>query len=229
MKNFSENIFSCHCERPNSRDGGVCVTDGWILGASQSQSSCNMNEITTSLTTFAPRNDKKEILKCFFLLLILIICALPSFALKYEDVTEPREHAYRTGLSEQPEREYTEAKANNPLHQEYVKKDVHQFSSNDLTYADLSIKQISREVSADLELDQDDLIGDLSLLWQGAATQSDTKICKKSFDPNCRHVNPYRCRHGKSDCGGRIFNRRKRLGHNVAGHKGAELQIYKGQ
>ena len=111
--------------------------------------------------------------KLIFTIMLLMI-ALPSFALKYEDVVEPKGHAYRAGLSEQPEREYTEAKANNLLHQEYVKKDVHQFNSNDLTYADLSIKQISKEVSADLELDQEDLVGDLSLLWQGAATQSDT-------------------------------------------------------
>lgn len=110
-----------------------------------------------------------------FLILALILgFSAPCFALNYEDVTEPREHAYRAGLSELPEKEYVEAKAQNLLHQEYVKKDVQQFNSNDLTYADLSIKQISREVSADLELDQEDLVGDLSLLWQGAASQSDT-------------------------------------------------------
>ena len=43
-----------------------------------------------------------------------------------------------------------------------------------MTFADLSIKQISREVAADLELDQEDMVGDLSVLWQGAASQSDT-------------------------------------------------------
>ena len=43
-----------------------------------------------------------------------------------------------------------------------------------MTYADLSIKRISREVAADLELEQQDMVADLTVLWQGAAAQSDT-------------------------------------------------------
>ena len=105
---------------------------------------------------------------------LLFSFALPSFAIKYEDINQPKPPAYRTGLSEDPEKEYMEAKAQDKVHQEYVKKDAEQFDVNDLTYADLSIKQISREVAADLELDQEDMIGDLSVLWQGAASQSDT-------------------------------------------------------
>jgi len=106
---------------------------------------------------------------------LLLNFALPSFgALGLEDLKTPQKPAFRAGLSEQPEKEYTEAQAQNKIHQEYVKKDVQQFDVNDLTYADLSIKQISREVSAELELEQQDLVGDLSVLWQGAASQSDT-------------------------------------------------------
>lgn len=44
----------------------------------------------------------------------------------------------------------------------------------DLTYADLSIKKMSQEISKELELEEDDMMGDLSLLWQGAASKSDT-------------------------------------------------------
>lgn len=108
------------------------------------------------------------------LFLLLISFALPVNALTYDEVNEPKSPAYRTGLSETPEKEYTEAKAQNKILQEYVKKDVQQFNANDLTYADLSIKQISKEVAADLELEQENLVGDLTLLWQGAASQSDT-------------------------------------------------------
>ena len=111
--------------------------------------------------------------KCLIAALILNLF-LPSFAVKYEDIKMPKPPAYRTGLSEDPEKEYMEAKAENKIHQEYVKKDAEQFDSTDLTFADLSIKQISREVAADLELDQEDMVGDLSVLWQGAASQSDT-------------------------------------------------------
>ena len=99
---------------------------------------------------------------------------LPSYSITFEDLNTPKKPSYRVGLSEIPEKEYLNAKADNLLHQEYVKKDVQQFDANDLTYADLSIKQISREVAADLELEQENLVGDLSVLWQGAASQSDT-------------------------------------------------------
>ena len=108
------------------------------------------------------------------LTLILIFFALPVSAVSYDELKMPKDHAYRTGLSEDPEKEYFEAKAQNVLHQEYVKKEAQQFNVNDLTFADLSIKQISREVSADLELNQEDMVGDLSVLWQGAASQSET-------------------------------------------------------
>lgn len=108
------------------------------------------------------------------LLVALMLFSLPAFAVTYDDLKMPKSPAYRTGLSEEPEKEYFEAKAQNVLYQEYVKKEAQSFDVNDLTYADLSIKQISREVSADLELEQEDMVGDLSILWQGAASQSDT-------------------------------------------------------
>lgn len=114
-------------------------------------------------------------MKKLLIFCLLINLTLPTFAVvNYEDLKTPKKPAYRAGLSELPEKEYMEAQAQNKLHQEYVKKDVQQFDVNDLTYADLSIKQISREVSAELELEQQDLVGDLSVLWQGAASQSDT-------------------------------------------------------
>ena len=118
--------------------------------------------------------------KQFWLLAFFLFCllntriSLPAFSITLDDIKSPKQYAYRTGLSEIPEKEYLDAKANNPVHQEYVKRDVQQFNVNDLTYADLSIKQISKEVAADLQLEQDDLVGDLCVLWQGAASQSDT-------------------------------------------------------
>lgn len=43
-----------------------------------------------------------------------------------------------------------------------------------MTYADLSIKRLSKEIAQDLEFEEQDMVSDLSLLWQGAAMQSDT-------------------------------------------------------
>lgn len=107
-------------------------------------------------------------------LLLALNIGLFASAITYEEINLPKPPAYRTGLSEEPEKEYLEAKAENKIHQEYAKKDAEQFDYNDLTFADLSIKQISKEVAADLELDQENMVGDLSVLWQGAASQSDT-------------------------------------------------------
>ena len=53
-------------------------------------------------------------------------------------------------------------------------KVIGQDKIENLTYADLSIKRISSEISQSLEIDYKDMLGDLSILWQGAATQSDT-------------------------------------------------------
>ena len=114
-------------------------------------------------------------MKNFLMIALILNFALPCFAVSYEDINMPKPPAYRTGLSETPEKEYMEAKAKeDKVHQEYVKKDAEQFDSTDLTFAALSIKQLSREVAAELELDQEDMVGDLSVLWQGAASQSDT-------------------------------------------------------
>ena len=105
---------------------------------------------------------------------LILNLILPVSAISLDDVAMPKQPAYRTGLSEEPEKEYMEVKAEDKIKQEYVKKDAEQFDVSDLTYADLSIKQISREVAADLDLDQEDMVGDLSVLWQCAASQSDT-------------------------------------------------------
>jgi len=53
-------------------------------------------------------------------------------------------------------------------------KEVNPFQDFEkLTYADLSIKRISKEIGQDLDIEYDDMMRDLSLLWQGAATRSD--------------------------------------------------------
>ena len=52
------------------------------------------------------------------LLIILLLSTLPVCAITYDDLQMPKPFAYRTGLSEEPEKEYLEAKASNALHQE---------------------------------------------------------------------------------------------------------------
>jgi hypothetical protein len=99
------------------------------------------------------------------LLLILILCALPVQA---ESMRPP---AYRLGLTNTPENAYKEEQAK-PVN--LVKKDTSIPDIAELTYADLSIKEMSKEISAELALDSEFITGDLAMLWQGAASQSDT-------------------------------------------------------
>lgn len=93
------------------------------------------------------------------------------------DVEYPKAPAYRVGISELPEKQYFQAKQEKKNKQiENVSKisDIENSNSADLTYADLSIKRLSREVAQELEFEEQDMLADLSLLWQGAAVQSDT-------------------------------------------------------
>ena len=106
--------------------------------------------------------------------LLLIICLLsaPVYALEYNDLLTPKEPAYRLGISDEPEKAYTDIE---PVKKEFVEKDRSiQHDSSELTYADLSLKRISSEISAELDMEEKNMVGDLSLLWKGAATQSDT-------------------------------------------------------
>lgn len=105
--------------------------------------------------------------------LILCLVATPVFsATHYEDLITPRDAAYRLGTSDSPETIYVST----PMaKKELVEKDrSEQYSPDELTYADLSIKRMSSEISNELAMDEKAMTGDLSLLWRGAATQSDT-------------------------------------------------------
>lgn len=114
--------------------------------------------------------------KIFILSLILILGA-PSFAdVKLEELNELniRPPAYRVGLTDEPEKKYVEVKAKSQVEQAKAKIDEEQVDVEAMTYADLSIKKISKEISKEIELDNEDMMGDLTLLWQGAAAKSDT-------------------------------------------------------
>ena len=92
------------------------------------------------------------------------------------DVEYPKAPAYRVGISELPEKQYLQAMQEKIKQTEKTSKlnDIENVNNADLTYADLSIKRLSKEVAQELEYEEQDMLADLSLLWQGAAMQSDT-------------------------------------------------------
>lgn len=111
-------------------------------------------------------------MKKFVLILALLIISFPAMAeTTLEDLKDSKPHAYRVGTTDNIEIEY---KIKDAINTKNVKNADKQTNLEGLTYADLSIKKISREISKELEIDNAEMMGDLSMLWQGAATKSDT-------------------------------------------------------
>lgn len=111
-------------------------------------------------------------MKKLVLILALLIISFPAMAeTTLEDLKDSKPHAYRVGTTDDIEIEY---KIKDAINTKNVKNADKQTNLEGLTYADLSIKKISREISKELEIDNAEMMGDLSMLWQGAATKSDT-------------------------------------------------------
>jgi hypothetical protein len=89
-----------------------------------------------------------------------------------EDLNSPKELFYRLGTTDSPETKYNFEIE--PTVQPVVKKEATVKDTQNLTYADLSIKKMAMEISKEIDIDYNDMLADLSLLWQGAATRSDT-------------------------------------------------------
>ena len=110
--------------------------------------------------------------KYFLLILFFIIISSPCLAdVKLDQIDSIKEPAYRVGTSDEAELKY---EVKDKVNLSTVKKEEEILDTRALTYADLSIKKISKEISNNLDLKSQDMMEDLSLLWRGAATQSDT-------------------------------------------------------
>lgn len=114
---------------------------------------------------------KKQISTLFLILLCAFLNVLSTFAMEYDDLKSIKDPAYRVGSSNEVEQK---SDFNKQAIDTETAKEIDPFENIEkLTYADLSIKKISKEISQELDVDYDDMMQDLSLLWQGAATNSD--------------------------------------------------------
>ena len=96
----------------------------------------------------------------------------PAFAeVKLDDVTTPKDIFYRIGTTDIPE---NKVDVSGKIEVKPVIAKEEKAYSEGLTYADLSIKKMAMEISKSVEVDYNEMLEDLSLLWQGAATNSDT-------------------------------------------------------
>lgn len=119
--------------------------------------------------------NKKFIFLTIAFLLSNVNCANAE-NLTLKDLEFPKPPAYRVGLSEVPETQFIQAKQEKPMLEKTYAQigDNRESAITDMTYADLSISKLSKEIGKELEFEENDMVSDLTLLWQGAATQSDT-------------------------------------------------------
>lgn len=92
-------------------------------------------------------------------------------AITLEDVKSPKDILYRMGTTDTPETKYNYDIE--PVIKPNIQKEEQKETQN-LTYADLSIKKMAMEISKSIDIDYNEMQSDLSLLWQGAAMKSDT-------------------------------------------------------
>ncbi|MFA7657954.1 MAG: hypothetical protein WCY19_00810 [Candidatus Gastranaerophilaceae bacterium] len=112
---------------------------------------------------------KKQFLILFSALFLSIFLS-PAFAMDYEDLNSVKDPAYRVGTADDVEQKADFIKQISTE----TAKEIDPFENIEkLTYADLSIKKISKEISQELDIEYDDMLQDLSMLWQGAAAKSD--------------------------------------------------------
>lgn len=106
-------------------------------------------------------------------ILISMLLHLNAFAaLELEDLSSPKDTFYRLGTTDSPEQKIDYEIQ--PVIQPSVQKEASVETKQNITYADLSIKKMAMEISRSIDIDYNEMQADLSLLWQGAATRSDT-------------------------------------------------------
>ncbi|MBP7212374.1 hypothetical protein KBA27_06015 [bacterium] len=104
-------------------------------------------------------------------ILLSIFMVTPAFAtVELEDINQTKPPAYRVGTTDDIEHKSDIVK---PIDTQSVKEANQKIEIGNLTYADLSLKRISKEISQNLDMDTEEMLSDLSLLWRGAATKSD--------------------------------------------------------
>lgn len=109
-------------------------------------------------------------------LMLAFVSFIPAQALELKDISTPKENFYRFGTTDTPEKKIDRSTEINLSTQadEIKPITIKETKPESLTYADLSIKSMAMEVSKSIDMDYNEMLEDLSLLWQGAAMKSDT-------------------------------------------------------
>ena len=109
-------------------------------------------------------------------ILLIFIGILSAQAIELKDISSPKAPFFRFGTTDVPETKYDSSEKidlSTPV-VDIKPVTLKETKPEALTYADLSIKSMALDVSKSVEMDYNDMLEDLSLLWQGAAMKSDT-------------------------------------------------------
>ncbi len=97
---------------------------------------------------------------------------LTSYAATLDDLTLPKDPAYRLGTSSEIEKEYNVVDLSNKEETMTATYDREYLKS--ISYSDATLKDISKELSKLIDLDKSDMMEDIQILWAGAANKSET-------------------------------------------------------
>lgn len=110
--------------------------------------------------------------KNIYVLMLLFIGINAATAQTLEDISLPKNPAYRLGITYNIEKEYkvTDISARQKektasYEKEYIKNS---------TYADSSLKDLSNEISKLLSIEKEEMLEHVQILWAGAALKSET-------------------------------------------------------
>lgn len=104
--------------------------------------------------------------------LVLSSISIASFAATIDDLTLLKDSAYRLGTGTELEKEYNivdlsqkEETMTSTYDKEYLMS---------ISYSDVTLKDISKELSKLIDLDKSEMMEDIQILWAGAANKSET-------------------------------------------------------
>ena len=111
--------------------------------------------------------------RLILLLSFILFGVMPSFSITSDELTEPLKPAYRLGVGNVPEKVYKVTESTKTKEKDATLEQAGEAVKN-ITYADLSLKKIAKEISDDGQLDTEMVLKDVQLLWMGAAQNSQT-------------------------------------------------------
>jgi len=112
-------------------------------------------------------------MKILLITTLVLILFTPNItaALTYEELNYPAPPAVRLGTNDTPEKSFMQTESKEI---KKAKDDLYAKRASKLTYADLSLRKIASEIADDVNLESAAILGDLSTLWNAAASKSET-------------------------------------------------------